>query len=233
MLNYKGIEIRAAEGLHDDCLGIIKKHYPNSANIFEVAGGAGAFSARLTDAGYEVTANDIDNDNWRATDIPKLTMDLNNPLDSALLHPPYDVVVAMEVIEHLQSPSKLLEDCKNLVKKDGYILVSTPNVLDMQSRLIFFRRGLFFHFSPQSYFATGHCTILPYWLLELLFEEAGLQIVERHWGGSHFTPCGWNIKSWTTYFFAKAIKPFMKFGHSQELDANYVIYLLQVKTPGK
>lgn len=233
MLNYKGIEIRAAEGVHDDCYEMIRRYYPAGASILEMAGGAGAFSARLSDAGYAVTANDIDHDNWQATGVKKLTMDLNKPLEMSLLAPPYDAVVAMEVIEHLHSPVKLLEDCKRLVKENGYILVSTPNVVDLQSRLIFLRRGVFFHYSPNSYFATGHRTILPYWLLELFFEEAGLRIVEKRWGGSNSAaPRGWKIKPWITYFVTKAIRPLMKTGDGTELAANYVIYLLQAKEPG-
>jgi 2-polyprenyl-3-methyl-5-hydroxy-6-metoxy-1,4-benzoquinol methylase len=123
MLSYKGIQLKAAEGLHDDCFKIINRNYAKGAKIFEVAAGAGAFSARLHDAGYAVTANDIDHDNWKAVEVTKLTMDLNNPLDMSLLAPFYDAVVAMEVIEHLQSPSKLLEDCKSLVKENGHILI--------------------------------------------------------------------------------------------------------------
>jgi 2-polyprenyl-3-methyl-5-hydroxy-6-metoxy-1,4-benzoquinol methylase len=176
MPDYRGIEIRAAEGLHEVCMELMAQHVSKGSKVLDLAGSAGAFSARLADAGYNVTGNDIDDEHWAAPQVPKLTVDLNEPFESALEAGSYPAVVAMEVIEHLNNPVKLLEDCRRLVAPGGCILISTPNVLDIESRLTYLRSGFPFHFSPQSFFATGHRTILPYWLLELLFEEAGLVI---------------------------------------------------------
>lgn len=230
MPNYKGIAIRAAEGLHEDCFEIIKRYIPESARVLDIAAGEGAFSARLVDAGYEVTANDIDIASWRASGINKLSVDLNKPLDTQLFHPLLDLVVAIEVIEHLQNPTKLLEDCQRLIKREGYILISTPNIMDLDSRFIFLRKGMFYHFTPQSYFATGHRTILPQWLLELLFDEVGLDIVERRFGGTHPVNIrGWNIKSWVAYVIACTLRPLMTTPSKVELDSNYLIYLLHNK----
>jgi 2-polyprenyl-3-methyl-5-hydroxy-6-metoxy-1,4-benzoquinol methylase len=228
MPDYKGIVIRADEGLHEECFTLIKQYVPEGGRVLDIAAGAGAFSARLFDAGFEVTANDIDIDAWSAGDMRKFSVDLNKPFDPQLFSPAHDLVAAMEVIEHLQNPTKLLEDCRKLVKPGGYILISTPNILDKESRLIFLRKGMFYHFSPQSYFATGHRTILPQWLLELLFEEVGLEVVERRLGGFHpGTLRGWNIKSWITFVAIHALKPFMKKQSKTELDSNYLVYLLR------
>lgn len=228
MAEYKGIEVRAAQGLHEDCFAIIERHFPKGSKILDLAAGAGAFSARLADAGYDVTANDIDDENWGAKDIPKLALDLNEPLDNCHLESAYAGVVVMEVIEHLKNPSKLLEDCKRLLAGGGYILLSTPNVMDIESRLIFLRSGLFFHFGPQSFFATGHRTILPYWLLEILFDEAGLEVVERRWGGDLLASGG--SFAWLKRIVIGVIRPFIKVRTIGELDSNYLIYLLRART---
>lgn len=231
MLEYKDLEVRAASGLHEDCLTIIQCHVPKGSGILDLAAGTGAFSARLVDAGYGVTSNDIDDKSWQPTHIPKLTLDLDKPLEPFLPAAGYEAVVAMEVIEHLQNPSKLLDDCRRLVAPDGVILLSTPNVMDIESRLIFLRSGFFFHISPQSYFATGHRTILPYWLLELLFDKAGLEIVEKHWGGE--VPSSGSGPIWRTWVkrIVKGLaRLYIKSPNSKELEANYLIYLLRVKS---
>lgn len=41
----------------------------------------------------------------------------------------FDVIVSMETIEHLQYPDKFLKEAKRLLKKNGFILLSTPNSL--------------------------------------------------------------------------------------------------------
>lgn len=233
MLNYKELEIRAAEGLHDDCFELIERHTPPRASVIDLAAGAGAFSARLADAGFDVSANDIDTKPWQPTHIPRLSLDLDEPLESHLPASGYQTVVAMEVIEHLQNPSKLLADCKRLVAPGGIILLSTPNVLDLDSRLIYLRRGVLFHISPQSYEATGHRTILPDWLLEIFIENEGLEVVDKRWGGT-VPPSGRGsiFHTWGRRIFKRVMRLLVKSGDDAQLDANYLIYVLRER-PGK
>ena len=40
----------------------------------------------------------------------------------------YDYIVLLDVIEHLKKPEKLLTRLNNLLKKDGQLLISTPNI---------------------------------------------------------------------------------------------------------
>ena len=84
MLEYKYLEVRTASGLHEDFLTIIQRPVPIGSRIVDLAAGAGAFSARLVDDGYDVMSNDIDDKNWQPTYIPKLTLDLDKPIESFL-----------------------------------------------------------------------------------------------------------------------------------------------------
>ena len=226
MPNYKGIPIRAAPGLHEDCFEIVQSVLSPGARVLDIAAGAGAFATRLRDAGYDVHANDIDQDGWVIRDIPKSAIDLNLPLHFSLLDGPYDLIVAMEIIEHLQNPTKLLIDCKNLVKPGGYILFSTPNVLDMDSRFAFLRRGELYHFGPRSYAATGHMTILPCWLLELLFAATGLKVVRREFGGYHLRG-RLSLQCILGRLLTLVLRPLMKTRYEGELVGNYIAYLLK------
>ena len=40
----------------------------------------------------------------------------------------YDYIVCADVLEHLRAPSRVLGDCLGLLKKDGSVLVSVPNI---------------------------------------------------------------------------------------------------------
>lgn len=222
---YKDIPIYAAPGLHEECFAIISDVCQQGAKIFDIAAGAGAFAARLKDANYCVYANDIDSKSWKAKEIPKTSFDLNNSVKGLFPDAFFDLVVAMEVIEHLENPRKLLLDCKRLTKPGGYILLSTPNITDAASRAIFLRKGLFYHFSPNSFMQTGHMTILPYWLLEILIRSVNLEIALFKFGGGKER--SQNIKGLVFSLITNFLHVFMKSSQHNELKSNYIIYLLR------
>jgi len=39
----------------------------------------------------------------------------------------FDVVIALDVIEHLKTPDKLLRECRRVIKEGGIFICSTPN----------------------------------------------------------------------------------------------------------
>lgn len=39
----------------------------------------------------------------------------------------YDVVISQEVIEHIEDQEKYIEVCSTILKKDGYLIMTTPN----------------------------------------------------------------------------------------------------------
>ena len=39
----------------------------------------------------------------------------------------YDVVISQEVIEHIEDQEKYLENCFRVLKKGGYLIMTTPN----------------------------------------------------------------------------------------------------------
>lgn len=55
----------------------------------------------------------------------ELTVDTNN--DHKITHGKVDVVTAMEVIEHVNSPGDFISDLVELIKPGGYIVMSTVN----------------------------------------------------------------------------------------------------------
>jgi len=66
----------------------------------------------------------------------------------------YDLVVSVEVIEHLYSPKKYLENINRWLKPGGYLLITTPYRGYLKNLAIALINGFDFHFNPL--FEGGH-----------------------------------------------------------------------------
>lgn len=64
---------------------------------------------------------------------PDILMDLNNPLpieDNSI-----DLVIAGEILEHLINPFMFLQEINRVLKKGGELILSTPNIACLKSRI--------------------------------------------------------------------------------------------------
>lgn len=59
----------------------------------------------------------------------------NDPLHLELGKNKYDVIIYADVLEHLINPVKILVDLKKMLKSNGQIIVSLPNVGFIQNRI--------------------------------------------------------------------------------------------------
>jgi len=50
--------------------------------------------------------------------------------------PSFDVVVCNNIVEHVDSPGNLLRECHRVLKRGGFLIVSTPNWMRLQNRLL-------------------------------------------------------------------------------------------------
>jgi SAM-dependent methyltransferase len=177
---YKSIGIHAAPGVHEDAFDLLVKRIPQASSVLDIAAGSGAFTARLVDSGYHVTSNERDLSDWRIDGIQPMSMDLNTCHNEITTHfseaPSFDAIAAIEVIEHLASPSGFLKLCWDLLKDNGFLIITTPNPSTTISRLKFLRSGDFIHFSPVTAYETGHVTPLPAWLLRVHAEQSGFTV---------------------------------------------------------
>jgi 2-polyprenyl-3-methyl-5-hydroxy-6-metoxy-1,4-benzoquinol methylase len=70
----------------------------------------------------------------------------------------FDIIFAIELLEHLTHADKLLKSLKNLLNKNGMIIVSLPNEYMIVNRLKFLL-GMPIGHSPDPY---GHKILMPY-----------------------------------------------------------------------
>lgn len=179
---YKGMLERAAFGLHKDIFEFTKPYLDKNLQVLDFGCGEGPFSQRLVDEGLVVDACDLDTDQIKAEVKNKVRIDLNKNSFADNFSKAYDMVFAIEIIEHLENPWKTVRDASSVLKKGGRLVLSTPNVSSYISRLRFFMKGTLLAFE-QSDLTHGHITPLPYFQLEHIFKCYSLKIVKRGHGG--------------------------------------------------
>ena len=109
------------------------KKYPLSGiNILDIGCGGGLLSEPMSRLGANVTAIDASNKN---INIASLHAKKNNLKINYLCSSPeklktakkFDVILNMEIVEHVEDVDFFLKSCANLLKKDGLMFVATIN----------------------------------------------------------------------------------------------------------
>ena len=106
----------------------------------------GALSRRLSDAGYQVSACDLFPEFFRVPEVECLAVadDGRLPYDDASL----DVAFGVELVEHLEETERLFGEVARVLKPGGELIITTPNILSLKSRLGFLFTGYAYSFPP-------------------------------------------------------------------------------------
>lgn len=102
--------------------------------LLDIGCGGGLLSEPMSRLGFEVTGVDASERNiaTAATHAAEqgLSIDYRASTAEALLEagePPFDVILNMEVIEHVADPAAYLQDCARLLRPGGLMIVATLN----------------------------------------------------------------------------------------------------------
>lgn len=180
---YRGIPIFAAPGLHELAAAKLVETAPpaTGVHVLELGAGGGALSQRLVDLGYALTASDLFVERFAPRErVPFHPLDLNAAFASQL-EQRFDVVVALELIEHLENPHHFLRECFALLQPGGTMLVSTPNLANPVSQAMFVREGVFQWYADEDYREQGHIAPIAPVTLRRCAAEAGFAL---RWEGS-------------------------------------------------
>jgi SAM-dependent methyltransferase len=131
--------VRALPGTHERVAETALRYASPGARALELGAGSGALAERLQAAGFSVTAADIENNFELGTEF--LRLDLNDPNFGRALSSEFDLITAVEVIEHLENPTAFLRSIRKLLKPNGFAILTTPNVENVPARLKFLTRG--------------------------------------------------------------------------------------------
>jgi SAM-dependent methyltransferase len=230
LYTYEGVPIHAAKGLHEGAMDVIQKHVKGKMTALDFGCGSGAFSKRLQDNGYRTTSVDLSLDTF-ALKSECYEIDLNSDFSQRFSDGNYDVIVALEVIEHLENPLHFLRQLKLIANSETLILVSFPNLYLYSSVYTFFKKGTFANWSPFLYWESGHQTILTDWLFEEHLKKTELVFEEKHYCGVFEPPPGHLVKHFLHKLFFRLVCFFNK-GMSPEVRKNQVvIYLISNTLP--
>jgi SAM-dependent methyltransferase len=109
-----------------------------------------------------------------------------------------DVIYAGAFIEHLYDPEFFLRECYRVLAKKGIIVLSTPNIASLTSRLrMLFGRGPKFYTSALSWQFGGHIRIFTPGALKQLLEESGFAVEEITSNLVSFIPTRLTRRPWS------------------------------------
>ena len=176
---YKGLRMFCPPGTHEAVIKAVLKYLKPGSQVLELGAGVGAFALRLKENGYQVSASGINPESFSVKEIPYFFLNLNESLPSERLKS-YDGVVAISVIEHLENVFDFFRKVNYILKPGGVAFITTPNIFDTMSRLLFLHSGNFRMFQKTLVEEWGHIQILPAWLLESAAEKAQLHFLEMY-----------------------------------------------------
>lgn len=191
----------AAEGVHDRVLKIMAA-IGEKGDVLDIPTGQGALAEDLESIGFRVFAGDLARANIGYRNGRCVQFDLNDsmPIRSEAV----DFVICVEGIEHIENPFFLLREISRVLKKGGRLIITTPNVMTIKSRLrflIYSYLEYFRYFGPLppearhrvAGFEHAHLTPISYPQMKYLLEKHGLAIEKiganrmvKRWPVLHF-----------------------------------------------
>lgn len=152
----------------------------------DIGAGRGTLISRLKSAlPLESSACDYTDELMR---LEGQKVDIANLNDSPLPYPDasFDIVTATEVIEHLEHFRRVVREIHRVLKPGGLCVLSTPNILNLNSRLRFLGFGFWNLFGPLPvahsalYSTGGHINPVSWFYIAHAMLDAGFQGVTPH-----------------------------------------------------
>ena len=173
---------KALSDVHSSVIEILENE--PRGKLLDVGTGGGSLAKHAKDSGFEVVAFDADKGRFQFKDEIEFRQgNLNQELP--FKENSFNYAVMLEVIEHLHNPFFVLRQLKRVIKTDGVLLLSTPNILNLKSRFRFLFEGTYDYFrepplelsnSSKHRFFDIHIFAYKYPELEYILLDAGFRV---------------------------------------------------------
>jgi len=134
------LQEKTIPGLHE---ALVRRLPPLDRNgaVLDVGCGTGAWLERLSNHGFRnLYGVDVELTQIGSTSAKIFQMDLDKD-DPQFEDLKFQLITAIEVIEHIENTGRLLSLVESHLRDDGVFLLTTPNIHSLHSRLRFLLKG--------------------------------------------------------------------------------------------
>ena len=172
-------EGRSSDAIHETVAACLRDRRAHYELIVDLGCGQGD-CARTLDGLYEKYIGcdvvrydrfpETPNVSFRKTDLNRVPFPVEDASASA--------VVSVEVIEHIENPRALMREMVRIVRPGGWVVVTTPNQVNLTSKIYLLARDQFHAFQEAPGLYPAHITALVPQDLKRIAGECGLTDVE-------------------------------------------------------
>lgn len=122
--------------IYTDVNQAVLRNVPIKSSVLDVGCGTGALGEKLKQKGCKIDGVEYSKE---SADIAKTKIDevfiCNIETDIPQTKKKYDVLIFADVLEHLRNPEKVLKNFLSLLKKEGSVIISLPNIANWSIRI--------------------------------------------------------------------------------------------------
>lgn len=133
-------------GLHRTVLSILKP-LPRG-RILDCPTGEGALAQDLVAQGFDVRCCDLYSELFRLDGVEIKRGDLSGTLPYCAES--FDYITSLDGLEHIDSPPQAFREYRRLLKPGGHLIISVPNIMNIEERMKWLLFGYTSHFKPLS-----------------------------------------------------------------------------------
>ena len=138
--------------------------------LLDIGSGPGGFVRLAEEAGWETTALELSQENSRRLAAEGRQVIVKRLETADLPAGGFDLITLWEVLEHLAEPGRTLAEARRLLAPGGLVLLMTPNVRSLVTRILHDRSRTFGGHSHLNHFCPR--------TMETLLKKAGLAVLE-------------------------------------------------------